>query len=773
MANRKNKDFTANFWLANTLRALWIGFGLMILIIFVYVFALKGDWFGLFGGMPSVKALENPENELASELYSSDNVLLGKYFRPNSNRTPAQYQDLSPNLVQALTATEDTRFDRHSGIDPIGIMRAMVGVITFNRKGGGSTLSQQLAKNLFNTRQEDYDGALLKRIENNDIKTIIQKSKEWTIAVELEKNFTKEEILAMYLNTVDFGGNTFGINVASRTFFNTTPDSLAIQEAAVLVGLVKAPSFYNPVRNPENSKGRRDVVLGQMEKYHFISEIMLDSLLNLPITIDYEVQNQNVGLATYFRTVTGNFLRDWAEANDHDLYGDGLKIYTTIDSRLQKYAEEAMTEQMKVLQAHFHDHLEGKLPWIDEDKKVIPNFLESRMRTSQLYRQLEQKFEHHPDSIEIALNLPKRMTVFSWDGEIDTVMSSMDSLRYYKHFLQSGFMAMDPHTGHIKAWVGGIDHKYFKFDHVKYGRRQPGSTFKPIVYATAIENGYSPCYTLMDAKVTFDIPGDKKWTPQNAGGKYTGKQMTIRKAMANSVNSITAKMMQKVGPSEVVKMAKRLGIESDLEAVPALCLGVNDVSLFELIGAYSTFVNKGTHITPFFITRIEDKNGNILQEFPPKTFEAINEETAYIMLHMLKGALEEEGGAALGLSYEIKVDNEIGAKTGTTQNASDGWFIGVTKDLAAGAWVGGDDRSIHFRNWVSGQGSRTARPIWNNFMEKVYSDDQSNISKGPFPRPIRKLSVELDCDQYEDVSDATDSMAVELPVNTINPDDIR
>lgn len=770
---KKNKASANINWLNHGLKVLWVGFAVLVTMAFLYVFAVKGDWFGLFGGMPSVKALENPENELASELYSADKVLLGKYFRPNSNRTPAQFHDLSPNLVHALTATEDVRFDRHSGIDPKGILRAVAGVITFNRKGGGSTLSQQLAKNLFNTRQEDYDGSLLKKITNNDIKTIIQKSKEWIIAVELEKNFTKEEIMAMYLNTVDFGGNTFGINVASRTFFNTTPDSLAIQEAAVLVGLVQAPSFYNPVRNPENAKKRRDVVLGQMAKYEYISNEMLDSLVQLPIEVDYEVQNQNVGLATYFRTVTGNFLRNWAKTNGHDLYGDGLRIFTTIDSKLQQYAEEAVMEQMQQLQERFKEHLDGQLPWIDEDKEVIPNFLEERIKSTQLYSRLEQKYQDTPDSIDIALNLPKPMTIFSWDGEIDTVMSSMDSLRYYKHFLQSGFMAMDPNTGHIKAWVGGINHKYFKFDHVKYGRRQPGSTFKPIVYATAIENGYSPCYTLMDAKVTFDIPGDKKWTPQNAMGKYTGKQMTIRKAMSNSVNSITAKMMQKVGPSEVVKMAKRLGIESDLEAVPALCLGVNDVSLFELIGAYSTFVNKGTHISPFFITRIEDKNGNILQEFPPKTFEAINEETAYLMLHMLKGAMEEEGGSAMGLSYEVKEGNEIGAKTGTTQNASDGWFIGVTKDIAAGAWVGGDDRSIHFRDWVSGQGSRTARPIWNSFMEKVYSDSETLITKGSFPRPIRKLSVEIDCDQYDDTSEDSDSVEVEVPVNIVNPDDIR
>ena len=712
---KKKKTTTEFKWLSHGLKVLWAAFAMMIVMVFVYVFAVKGDWFGLFGGMPSVKALENPENELASELYSADNVLLGKYFRPNSNRTPAQFHDLSPNLVLSLTAIEDFRFDQHSGIDPIGILRAMIGVITFNRKGGGSTLSQQLAKNLFNTRLEDYDGALLKRINNNDIKTIIQKSKEWIIAVELEKNFTKEEIMAMYLNTVDFGGNTFGINVASRTFFNTTPDSLAIQEAAVLVGLVQAPSFFNPVRNPENAKWKRDLVLEQMAKYEFISEEILDSLVALPIEIDYEVQNQNVGLATYFRTVTGNFLRDWARSNGHDLYGDGLRIFTTIDSKLQQYAEEAVAEQMKALQHHFMEHLGGRDPWIDEDKKVIQNFLQDRMKSTQLYDQLQEKYQDYPDSVEIALNLPKNMKVFSWDGEIDTVMSSMDSLRYYKHFLKTGFMAMDPHTGHIKAWVGGINHKYFKFDHVKYGKRQPGSTFKPIVYATAIENGYSPCYTLMDAKVTFDIPGDKKWTPQNAMGKYTGQEMTIRKAMANSVNSITAKMMQKVGPPEVVKMAKRLGIQSDLQAVPALCLGVNDVSLFELVGAYSTFVNKGTHISPFFITRIEDKNGNILQEFPPKTFEAINEETAYLMLHMLRGAMEEEGGAALGLSFEVREGNEIGAKTGTTQNASDGWFVGVTKDLAAGAWVGGDDRSIHFRDWVSGQGSRTAQTHLEQF----------------------------------------------------------
>ncbi len=759
-------------WLSIAIRAMWVCFGLFVAGLFLYVLAVKGDWFGLFGGMPSVKALENPENELATELYSADNVLLGKYYRPNSNRTPARYQDLNINLVNALKATEDIRFEDHSGIDPKSILRAVAGVVTFNRKGGGSTLSQQLAKNLFQTREKDFDGILLKKLGNSDLKTVIQKSKEWIIAVELEKNFTKEEILAMYLNTVDFGGNTFGIKVASRTFFNTTPDSLSVQEAAVLVGLVQAPSYYNPVRNPQNARVRRNVVLSQMQKYDYLSEAELDSISQLPIEVDYEVQNQNVGLATYFRTVTGNFLKEWAETNGYDLYGDGLRVYTTIDSRLQEYAEEAVVENMKALQKRFIAHLGGREPWVNENNVVIRDFLETSIKRTQAYRDLVDRYGAGSDSIEIMLNIPKEMTVFSWDGEIDTVMSSMDSLRYYKHFLKAGFMAQDPHTGHIKAWVGGIDHKYFKFDHVKYGKRQPGSTFKPIVYATAIENGYSPCYTLVDAKVTFDIPGGR-WSPENSMGKYTGERMTIRKAMSNSVNSITANMMQKVGPPAVVKMAERLGITSELEAVPALCLGVNDVSLYELVSAYSTFVNKGTHITPFFITRIEDKNGNILQEFPPKTFEAINEETAYLMIHMLKGATEEEGGAGWGLSPEVRAGNEIGAKTGTTQNASDGWFIGITKDLVAGAWVGGDDRSIHFRDWSSGQGSRTARPIWNTFMEKVYADETTGITKGTFPRPLRRLSVELDCNQYEDLNPESDSVLINVPVNNTDLDDIR
>ena len=430
MTTKKKKKASAMKWLPKLVKGLWVVFAVGLVSVILYVFAVKGDWFGMFGGMPSVKALENPENELASELYSADNQLLGKYFRPNSNRTPATFKDLSPNLVQALMATEDIRFNDHSGIDPKSILRAVAGVITFNNRGGGSTLSQQLAKNLFQTRGEDYDGWLLKKLGPTKIKTVFQKSKEWIIAVELEKNFTKEEIMAMYLNTVDFGGNTFGIKVASRTFFNTTPDSLNVQEAAVLVGLVQAPSFFNPVRNPENSTRRRNVVLGQMTKYEYLSEEDRDSLRLLPIEVDYEVQNQNVGLATYFRTVTGNFLRDWAEENGYDLYSDGLRIYTTIDSRLQQYAEEAVAENMKPLQERFVKHLAGREPWVDENNYVIKGFLDGSIKRTQLYRDLRSKYGEENDSIDIVLNMPKEMKIFSWDGEIDTVMSSMDSLRY-------------------------------------------------------------------------------------------------------------------------------------------------------------------------------------------------------------------------------------------------------------------------------------------------------------------------------------------------------
>ena len=724
----------------------WILFFLIITSIPTLFYMVRVDAFGLFGGLPSLSALEKPDPDLSSELFSADGVLLGKYYR--KNRTPVTYEQLSPELINTLLVTEDIRFKKHSGIDLRGLLRAAYGALTFQFKGGGSTITMQLAENLYKTNT-DQQGKLY---DYPTIGRIVTKLKEWIISVQLEQSYTKEEILAMYLNTVEFGSNSFGIKVAAKTFFNKLPAQLNYLESAVLIGAINAPTRYSPILNPDNALAKRTELLYNLQKYGLIEREDFDSLKTQPLGLNYRVDSHNEGLATYFRTVIRNFLINWTRENGYDLFDDGLKIYTTIDSRLQQYAEEAVWEHMDTLQQVFIDHLDGDKPWIDKEGKVIENFLEDEIKRTSIYRDLVDKYGENSDSIDLMLNKPKPMTVFSYEGEIDTVMSTMDSLSYYKHFLQAGFMAMDPRTGHIKAWVGGIDHKYFKYDHVYQGKRQPGSTFKPVVYTAAIDNGYSPCFPVVDAAVTFNMPGQDPptWTPDNANSKFTGEVMTLRQGMARSVNSITAWLMSKITPQTVVDYAERLGIESPLDPVPSLCLGAGgDVSIFEMVSAYSTFVNKGVHTKPFYITRIEDENGNVIQQFAPETREALNEETAYIMLHMLQGTTEEVGGTARGLEWELKANNDIGAKTGTTQNASDGWFIGVTKDLAAGAWVGGDNRSIHFKNWAMGQGARTAMPIWERFMTKVYDDPTVPYSKGNFDPPLNPVSIELDCSKYD------------------------
>ncbi len=739
-------------WVSKTIKYLWIAFiaGFIGFILFVWMISI--NFLGLFGTLPDFKALENPETEIASELYSSDGVLLGQYFR--ENRSPVKYEELSPNLVNALIATEDVRFEDHSGIDMIAMMRVVVKSLLLGQdSGGGSTLSQQTAKNLFKTRTDASNG-LLSSIPG--LRMLIIKTKEWIVATQLEKAYTKNEILTLYLNTSDYGSNAFGIKTAAKTFFNKSPDELAIQEAAVLVGLFKAPTYYSPVYNPENSLRRRNTVLYQMVKNDQLTQAEFDSISALPIELDYSVANQNKGLATYFREIVKADLLQWTKENlksdgtAYDLYGDGLKIYTTIDSRMQRYAEEAVDEHMRVLQKAFYKEMGDREPWVDGNNRIIPNFIEDAVKRTEAYRLLKIRYGNDTDSINLKLNEKKRMSVFSWEkGEIDTLMSTMDSMRYYKKFLQTGFMSMDPHTGQIKAWVGGMDHKYFKFDHVKRGKRQPGSTFKPFVYAAAIENGYSPCYSVVDQPVEVYIPGQPAWSPANADGKFSYEKMTIRKAMAQSVNSITAYMMKKLSPKIVVETARRLGVSSELEEVPSLALGVNDVSVFEMVGAFGTFVNKGEHTTPFYIDRIEDKNGNVIQQFTAKKRPAMSEEHAYLMTYMLRGGFEEEDGTSQGVPWSLREGNELGGKTGTTQNASDGWYMGISKDLVSGTWVGGDDRAIHFRSWTAGQGGRTARPIWVKFMEKVYADKSLGYTKGPFPRPERPLSIEIDCDVYE------------------------
>lgn len=749
-------------WVRKTIITIWVLYLLVVVIFPLYIYSVRTNWKGLYGELPSLKQLENPDPNLSSELISADGLLLGKYFR--ENRSNATFDELSPYLVNALIATEDIRFEKHSGIDLKSLVRVASGVtkkvLTLGRSdlsGGGSTLTQQLAKNLFNTR--DHQGKIKR--STPIIGILVVKTKEWVLSVILEQSYTKKELLSMYLNTVPFGSNSHGIKVATKTFFNKTPAELNPEEAALLAGIVQAPTRLSPIFNPDNAFERRNVVLNQMRKYNFLSQQAYDTLVIKPLDMsNYKVDNQNQGLATYFRSVIKWDLMAWANENGYDLWEDGLKIYTTIDSRMQEYAEHAVRQHMDTLHSQFIQHLEGKMPWIDNKGNVLEDYLPNTIKRLARYRSLMKKYDGDTVKVYQDLQEKKEMQVFSWDGEIDTMFSTIDSLIYYKHFLQTGFVAMDPSNGSIKAWVGGIDHRYFKYDHVRQGKRQPGSTFKPFVYTTAIDNGYTPCDEFRDAQITFEVDGDPPtWTPNNSNNKYTGDLMTLRQAMARSVNTITANVIMRVGPSLVVDYAHRLGIKSPLAPYPALSLGVSDVSLYEMVSAYCTFANEGVWTQPFYIARIEDKFGNILQEFVPQTREAISEETAYVMLHMLKGATEERGGTGQGIPPELRLDNEIGAKTGTTDNASDGWFIGVTHNLVAGAWVGGDDRSIHFRNWYLGQGARTAMPIWIDFMRSVYQDESINYKKGLFPKPVKPISIPIDCNGNS--SEKSDSTYIE------------
>ncbi|OJW72118.1 MAG: transglycosylase [Candidatus Amoebophilus sp. 36-38] len=718
-------------------RYLWISFLGVVLAIPLYIFTVEINFLNLYGALPAITVLENPKSDLTSELYASDGTVLGKYFR--YNRSPVSYEEISQNLINALLATEDYQFEQHTGIYLTGIVRAFVlSVLLQQNKGGGSTLTQQLAKNLFKTRSEQYQG-LLSKVPF--IKTIIVKTKEWIVSIKLERAYTKKEIITMYLNTVAFGNNSYGIKVAAKTFFNTTPDALTVEQAALLVGILRAPTYYSPIKHSERALRRRNVVLAQLYKYHFINLATYNDLKQRPIELQYKVEDHNQGLAPYFRSAIRDFLLAWTKAHGYDLFEDGLKIYTTIDSRLQRHAEAVIAEYMPTLQKKFDQHWGQDNPWVDEEGKEIPDFIKKVAKKSDIYQQLLA--EYGPDSVDIYMNTPMPTKLFSWEGEIDSLISPIDAIKYNKRLLHTGFMAMDPHAGHIKAWVGGINFQHFKYDHVMQGKRQPGSAFKPIVYAAAIDNGYSPCYEVIDAPVTFKVPTKAgTWTPKNTNGKYTGEKMTLRQAMGRSVNSITAYIIKQIGPELVVDYARRLGIKSPMNPVPALCLGSSDVSIYELTGAYSTFMNKGIWIEPLYIIRIEDKHGRVLQEFIPQKKEAINEETAWLMMYMLKGAIEENG-TFRGLSKEMKENNGVCGKTGTTSNHSDGWCIGMTKDLCTGVWVGAENRSIHFKTLATGQGAVTARPIWEKFMLRLYADPAVTYKKGPLPEP--EVPLDLPC----------------------------
>lgn len=720
----------------------WLIVWLPFIFLFLLVSLISTE---LFFDLPSVVELQNPKSNLATVIYSSDSKTLGKYY--SENRVSVKYYELDQDLIDALISTEDARFKDHSGIDVKALARSASGVITGNmNKGGGSTLTQQLAKMMF------------PRQKLSKPKMVLQKLKEWVIAARLEKNYTKDEILAMYLNKFDFLNQAVGIKSAAQIYFNRSQDSLEIQQAAMLIGMAKNPSLFNPIKKADTTLHRRNVVLSQMVKYGFLTKEKFDSLKALPLGIKFQPEDHNDGLAPYFREyLREKFMKEWCEKHinpetnkPYNIYKDGLKIYTTIDSRMQGYAEEAVNEHMTDLQKLFNKECKTKknapFAW-NVNKEQIENIMVSSMKRSDRYRGLKNDGLSR-EEILVEFKKPVKMTVYSIRGEIDTVMSPWDSIRYYKSFLHTGFIAIQPTTGYVKAWVGGVNHKHFKFDHVKVGRRQVGSTFKPFVYALAIQEGYSPCYQVPNVRTCITTPDGKEWCPDNSDGeKGTGKMITLRKALAGSVNYVSAFLIKRFGPEAVINLVRRMGITAPIDAVPSICLGTPDISVFEMVAANATFANKGTYIQPTFITRIEDKNGKVLEEFMPTTDEVFSEQNAYAIIQLMRGVVDDGTGARLRGKYNLR--NEIAGKTGTTQNNADGWFMGLTPELVAGCWTGGEERSVHFNSTNEGQGASMALPIWGKFFQKIYADKTLKLTKAGFQKPNNMGDVELDCSAYD------------------------
>jgi len=737
------------------------------LVAFFGLFLLA-SW-GLLGEMPDHTILENPKTFLATEVISSNGKTLGKFYL-DDNRTPVDYEELPKHLVDALVATEDIRYYEHSGIDFRGTARA---IVKLGSGGGASTISQQLAKQLFT-----------KQVSSNKFQRLFQKVREWVIAIRLERQYTKEEIIAMYFNIYDFGNNADGIRSAARIYFGKEPMQLDLKESAMLVGMFKNSSLYNPrpERNPEGTKNRRNVVLAQMEKYDYISEEKKDSLQATELDLNYSPESHREGIATYFRAYLDGFMKDWIKKNPkpdggkYNLYNDGLKIYTTIDSRMQTHAEKAVERHMPRLQAEFFNQNKPErnktAPFLELTKKEIDDLLERSMRRSERWRVMKLQDKTN-EEIRKSFQEPTQMTVFAWkDGkasEIDTIMKPIDSMRYYKSFLQPGLMSMDPKTGHVKAWVGGMNYRHFQYDHVKQGKRQVGSTFKPFVYATAIDQLHlSPCDTLPRQQITIEAEkfgNPKPWTAKNSDGKYEGF-VTLRYALANSVNTVTARLMDKVGPQPVADMARNLGVKSDIPPVPAIALGTPDITLYEMVAAYGTFANKGVYNKPVMVTRIEDKNGTVLYQFVPESRDVLSEEVAYTTVKLMEGVTVEGSGARLRRTwmpdsgvyteiitgYPYGFENPIAGKTGTTQNQSDGWFMGMVPNLVTGVWVGAEDRAAHFGSLTYGQGASMALPIWALYMKACYADKELNISKEEFEEP-KDLSIIVDCDNMQDDTD--------------------
>ena len=752
MAKKKQKKKKATPDFKGPIKLFW---GLFLAGVLTVAAIFGSAALGLFGPMPPLQQLENPKTNLATQIISSDGEILGKFFY-NDNRTPIGFDELPEHLVQALVATEDERFYAHSGIDFRGTFRA---IAFLGKRGGASTITQQLARQLFVGVRS-----------RNKAQAITQKIKEWVLAVMLERRYTKQEIIAMYLNIYDFGYQADGIQSAAKIYFNKTPMTLSKEESATLVGMLKNSSLFNPKRRPEMTRDRRNVVFQQMYRNDFITKEERDSLQQLPLTLEFTPDSHREGLATYFRTYVKQYMQKWVKDNPkadgerYDIYRDGLRIYTTIDSRLQALGEQAMEQHMKKLQDEFFKQntptLNPTAPFLELREGEIDTLLERSARRSERWRALRASGKDE-ESIWATFKEPTPMTVFSWKGDIDTVMTPLDSMRYYKHYLRGAMMSMDPVNGHVKTWVGGFNYKHFQYDQVRQGRRQIGSTFKPFLYATAIDQlRLSPCDILPDALFCIEpmkFGNVEAWCPKNSGDKY-GQMRTLKNALANSVNTVSARLMDKVGPTPVVNLAKKMGITSYLPRVPSIALGTPDISLFEMVGAYSTFANKGIYVKPITITRIEDKNGTVLFEVAPETRDVISEESAYVTLNLLKGVTEGGSGQrlrhnvakdnyayqAVVTGYPYEFTNPIAGKTGTTQNHSDGWFMGMVPNLVTGVWVGGEDRAVHFDNIAYGQGASMALPIWALFMKAAYENPDLGISLEDFEAP-EVVGIPIDC----------------------------
>ena len=735
-------------------RLIWVAFGS---ITFGIIAIFGAASLGLLGPMPDFRQLENPKTNLATQIISADDTVLGKFYF-NDNRTPISFREIPTAMIEALVATEDERFYSHSGIDFRGTARA---VFYLGKKGGASTITQQLARQLFvGVRSQ------------NTFQAIVQKIKEWVIAIRLERRYTKNEIITMYLNIYDFNYNADGLRSASSIYFSKKPIELDLSEAAILVGMLKNSSLYNPLRRPEMVRSRRNIVYQQMLRNKLITEEQRDSLAALPITLDFNPQSHREGIATYFRAYLQQFMRSWISKHPkedgtfYNLYLDGLRIYTTIDSRLQTYAEDAVTAHMSNLQKEFFrqnvPEYNDIAPFLDVEKEDVENIMQQAKRRSERWRKMKA-LGHDEETILASFEKPTQMEVFGWNGDIDTIMTPTDSIRYYKHFLRAGMMSMEPQTGHVKAWVGGINYRHFQFDHVMQGKRQIGSTFKPFVYASAIDQlKVSPCDSLPDGYYCVEpakFGAHDAWCPKNSGDRYIGKR-TLKNALANSVNTISARLIDKVGTRPVVNLVRNLGVSSPIPNVPAIALGSADLSVYEMVGAYSSFANKGIYVKPVVVTRIEDKNGTVIYQTAPETKDVLSEESAYVTLKLLEGVTESGSGVRLRhrgaektnpifrdlvTGYPYEFDNPIAGKTGTTQNQSDGWFIGMVPNLATGVWVGGEDRSIHFETIAYGQGATMALPIWANYMKACYADSTLVVSKDEFMAPD-VVSIPLDCD---------------------------